>query len=267
MRAPNPPAAQFTMASPAKGLKVAGWGWTGISLAAFMAVWYVAALMAESRVLPGPVQVASVLWTALLHGDLAFQTGATLARVAVAFTVAMIVGAAIGVAMGRSPSTNRLLDGWLILFLNIPALVVIILCYVWFGLTEVAVVTAVAINKIPTVAVTLREGARALEADYFEMAQSFRLKRTEVLRHVVLPQLAPFVFAAARSGLALIWKIVLVVELLGRSSGIGFKLHLFFQLFDVASIFAYTIAFVLVVQLIELAIFQPLERRLTRWRR
>ena len=88
-----------------------------------------------------------------------------------------------------------------------------------------------------------------------------------MLRHVVLPQLTPYVFAAARSGLALIWKIVLVVELLGRSSGIGFKLHLFFQLFDVASIFAYTIAFVLVVQLIELALFQPLEKRLIRWRR
>lgn len=255
------------MSVPAKGSTVAGWGWTGISLTGLLAIWYGAALIVDSRVLPGPGHVLAVLWTAALHGDLLFQAGATLARVAVAFVVAMIVGTAIGLVMGRSPLTNRLLDGWLILFLNIPALVVIILCYVWFGLTEVAVVTAVAVNKIPNVAVTLREGARALEADYFEMAQSFRLKRMEVLRHIVLPQLMPFMFAAARSGLALIWKIVLVVELLGRSSGIGFKLHLFFQLFDVASIFAYTVAFVLVVQLIELAILQPLERRLTRWRR
>lgn len=255
------------MQSRAKGLGVAGWRWTAISLAAFLAVWYIAALIAASRVLPGPAQVASVLWTALTDGDLIYQTGATLARVAVAFTVAMLVGTVIGVAMGRSTLTNRLLDGWLILFLNIPALVVIILCYLWFGLTEAAVVVAVAVNKIPTVAVTLREGARALEADYFEMAQSFRLERADVLRHIVLPQLTPFFFAAARAGLALIWKIVLVVELLGRSSGIGFKLHLFFQLFDVASIFAYTLAFVLVVQFIELAIFQPLEKRLTTWRR
>jgi NitT/TauT family transport system permease protein len=73
--------------------------------------------------------------------------------------------------------------------------------------------------------------------------------------------------AAARSGLALIWKIVLVVELLGRSNGVGFQLGLFFQLFDVAGILAYALAFIIVVQVIEWAILQPIERGLSQWRR
>jgi NitT/TauT family transport system permease protein len=84
---------------------------------------------------------------------------------------------------------------------------------------------------------------------------------------VILPQLYPYLLGAARSGLALIWKIVLVVELLGRSSGVGFQLGIYFQLFDVAAILAYAIAFILVVQLIEWGILQPLERRATQWRR
>jgi NitT/TauT family transport system permease protein len=84
---------------------------------------------------------------------------------------------------------------------------------------------------------------------------------------VIWPQLSPFILAAARTGLSLIWKIILVVELLGRSNGMGYQLHLFFQMFDVASILAYTIAFVVVVQLIELAILQPLDRHARRWRR
>jgi NitT/TauT family transport system permease protein len=83
----------------------------------------------------------------------------------------------------------------------------------------------------------------------------------------ILPQMYPYLAAAARSGLALIWKIVLVVELLGRSSGVGFQLGLFFQLFDVASILAYSIAFIVLIQAIELGLLQPLERRATRWRR
>jgi NitT/TauT family transport system permease protein len=73
--------------------------------------------------------------------------------------------------------------------------------------------------------------------------------------------------AATRSGLALIWKIILVVELLGRSNGMGYQLHLFFQLFDVASILAYTIAFVAIIQLIELMILKPLDKKSLRWRR
>ena len=57
-----------------------------------------------------------------------------------------------------------------------------------------------------------------------------------------------------------------VVELLGRSDGVGFQIELYFQLFDVTRILAYTIAFIGVVQLIEWGLLQPLERRMTRWR-
>jgi NitT/TauT family transport system permease protein len=55
--------------------------------------------------------------------------------------------------------------------------------------------------------------------------------------------------------------------LLGRSNGMGYQLHLFFQLFDVPSIMAYTIAFVAVIQLIELLVLKPLDRKSQRWRR
>ena len=84
---------------------------------------------------------------------------------------------------------------------------------------------------------------------------------------MIWPQLHPFVMGATRSGLALIWKIILVVELLGRSNGMGYQLHLFFQMFDVARILAYTIAFVAVIQLIELVILKPLDKKALRWRR
>ncbi|MGA8192747.1 MAG: ABC transporter permease subunit, partial [Acetobacteraceae bacterium] len=99
------------------------------------------------------------------------------------------------------------------------------------------------------------------------MAQSFHMSRWRTLRHVTLPQLTPYFFAASRSGLALIWKIVLVVELLGRSNGVGFPIQIYFQLFDVTLILAYTLAFIVVVQVIEWAGLQPLERWATRWRR
>ena len=60
---------------------------------------------------------------------------------------------------------------------------------------------------------------------------------------------------------------MLVVELLGRSNGVGFQLGVYFQLFDVAGILAYALSFIVVVQLIEWGILQPLERRAGQWRR
>ncbi len=152
------------------------------------------------------------------------------------------------------------------LFLNIPALVIIVLAYIWFGLTEVAAIGAVAVNKIPNVVVTMREGARALDPRYQEMAAVYRFSPLDRIRHVLLPQLQPYIAAASRSGIALIWKIVLVVELLGRSNGVGFQIYLNFQLFDVAAILAYTLAFVAIMLPIELLLVQPLERHASRWR-
>ena len=224
-------------------------------------------MIADTRILPGPGKVWEAFLAAAESGALLHHIAVTLGRVLASFLIAILIGGAIGLALGRSPGANRLFDPWLVLFLNLPALVVIILCYVWFGLTEVAAITAVAVNKIPNVAVTIREGARALDRDLLEMAQVYRFGWWRGFRHVVLPQLAPYFLAASRSGLALVWKIVLVVELIGRSNGVGFELHAAFQLFDVATILAYALTFTAVVQAIELGILQPWEIALNRWRR
>ncbi len=237
-----------------------------LSIGLFLVLWQILAAHFDSRALPGPIVVFAVMGRDLASGELPRHLGITLARVAVSFAVAMLIGSAIGLAMGQLKRVDRFFDPWLILFLNVPALVTIILCYIWFGLTEAAAILAVSVNKIPNVAVTMREGARALDPQYSAVAKVYRIGRWKTLRHVVAPQLAPFFAASARSGLALVWKIVLVVELLGRSDGVGFMLYLFFQLFDVPSILAYTIAFVVVVQLLELGLFQPWEQRVTSWR-
>jgi NitT/TauT family transport system permease protein len=237
------------------------------SIAAFAVLWQLAAMALASPVLPSPAAVAAVLAEEIRSGQLPYHLGVTLARLAVSFSLAMSLGAGIGILLGRHPKLDRFFDSWLVLLLNIPALVTIILCYVWFGLVESAAIAAVVVNKLPNAIVTLREGARNLDRDLLEMAEVYRFGRLKTLRHVILPQLYPFAIAASRTGLALIWKIILVVELLGRSNGMGYQLHLFFQMFNVSALLAYTVAFVVVVQFIELGVLKPLDRHAQRWRR
>lgn len=240
--------------------------WILLSLIIFTLVWAAAAHLLNDNSLPSPLDVGRSLITEFRSGDLVFHVSATLARVLAAFLVAMAIGSAIGIWMGMNRTANQLMDPWLILILNIPALVIIVLSYIWFGLNEAAAIGAVAVNKIPNVIVTMREGARSLSPEFAEMAEVYRFGAIKRLRHVVLPQLQPFFAAATRSGVALIWKIVLIVELLGRSNGVGFQIHLYFQLFDVATILAYTLAFVAVMLLVEYLILQPLDNRSKRWR-
>ncbi len=238
-----------------------------LSLGAIVLVWQLASMNVDPQLLPAPQQVAAVMWSEFQSGQLGYHLGATLERVAISFVLAMALGSLLGILMGSYPRLNQMLDPLLVLALNIPALVVIILLYIWIGLVEVAAVAAVVINKVPNVTVTLRQGTWSLDQQYADVAQVYRLGRLQRLKDVMLPQLAPFLLVAARSGLALIWKIVLVVELLGRSNGVGFQLHLAFQMFDVAMILAYSLSFVMIVQGIEWLILQPWERSQSRWRR
>ena len=236
------------------------------SLILLVAAWYAGSEIAGPRMLPGPQTVGFALWAEAQSGALAFHLGATLARVAVAFVIAMAIGTALGVWMGRSRLADRLADPWLVALLNLPALVIIVLAYVWAGLTETAAIIAVALNKLPNATVTVREGASSLDRQLDEMAQVFRMNRWMRLRHVLVPQLAPYLAAATRSGLSLVWKIVLIVELLGRPNGVGFEIGIAFQLFDVTRILAYAIAFILVMLAIETFLVQPIERHVSRWR-
>ncbi|HXV29983.1 MAG TPA: ABC transporter permease [Sinorhizobium sp.] len=237
------------------------------SLALLLLLWIVAAdLTGDASVLPQPWALWAPFAEAAASGALPCHLGMTLWRVVCAFVPAMAIGTALGFVMGRVPAVDRWLDPWLVVFLNLPALVLIVLCYLWIGLNETAAIVAVVLNKIPNVATVLREGARALDPNLDAMAMVYRMPPLTRLRHVVLPQLAPFLAAAARSGIAVIWKIVLVVEFLGRSSGIGFQIHFYFQLFDVARVLVYALSFIGVMLLVEAFFLQPAERRVRRWR-
>ncbi|MGF1563122.1 MAG: ABC transporter permease [Geminicoccaceae bacterium] len=238
------------------------------SLALFVLTWQALAISVGDPVrLPAPSAVAGRMVEEAASGRLFYHLGMTLARVAAAFAIAMLIGTAIGIALGRSRLLDSVFDGWLVLLLNLPALVTIVLAYIWIGLTETALIVAVALNKIPNVAVIMREGARALDPDLRDMARAFRLPLQKRIGAIIVPQLTPYLASAARSGLALIWKIVLVTELLGRSSGVGFQIGLYFQLFDVTSILAYACAFIVIILTIEGLLIRPFERRVHRWRR
>jgi NitT/TauT family transport system permease protein len=222
--------------------------------------------LAQPDLLPGPLAVFSRLLTQWQSGELPGHLLITMARVFGSFALAMLIGLAFGMLLGHSRRADLALDGLLTVFLNIPALVVIILCFIWFGLNEVAVILAVVLNKAPTMTVIFREGVRAIDRDLLEVGAVYGLSPSRRFLRIYLPQLYPYFLAASRSGLALVWKIVLVVELLGCSEGLGFQLGVFFQYFDITGILAYTFAFVILILLIEGVLLRPWERAVLRWR-
>lgn len=231
-----------------------------------IAFWQLVCELWQPALLPAPWAVLETFWDQCRSGELPGHLLITLQRIALSFTLAMIGGAVLGLLMGH----YRLLDEWLdvplTLLLNVPALVVIVLSLIWVGMNEAAVICAVVINKVPNMAVIFREGAKDIDLKLLQVATVFRLSLWRTVSKVYLPQLFPYFLSAARGGIALVWKIVLVVELIGCSEGMGFQIGTYFQLFDITSILAYTLAFVGVVFVFEGMIMRPLERHVQRWK-
>lgn len=248
-----------------RGQTLDAWG-GALSLLALVLAWQVAAMVLASRFLPSPVQVAGQIAWLATQGHLLSDFGMTLLRAALGFAIAMALGTAGGLALGASRLADRLFLNWVIVGLNLPAIVIAILCYIWLGLTDTALVLAVVLNKTPLVIANIRQGVLDFDPAYDELARAFRLSRRDRLRLIVLPQLIPYFLIAARTGLSLVWKIVLVFEVLGADSGVGFRVSLFFQFFDLKGILAYTSVFVALVMALEHLALGPLERRVLAWR-
>jgi len=240
--------------------------WAFLLLFGIVLFWQGVSFWLTSEIYPGPWETFSTLFDILQDGEVFFHLGATLSRVGLSFIGAMILGTLFGVLMGLFPWMDRLFNPLLIIGLNIPALVTMVVLYVALGLNEWAAVFAVILNKIPVVTVILREGTRALDPKLFELAHVFRISKTNVYRNIIFPQLYPYLLSSAKSGLSLIWKIVLVVEFLGRGSGMGFQIHSFFLNYEMAHILAYTILLIVIMLFIDYLIMKPLEKFIFDWR-
>lgn len=237
-----------------------------LSIFLFIILWQGLSLAINSDVFPSIIDILKSFFDHLINKELMFHLLITLKRVVIAFFIAMIIGVFFGIIMGLFPKIDSLLDIFLIIGLNLPALVTIIICYIWFGLSDFSAILAVIINKVPIIIVNIREGVKAIDKKYLDLAKIYDIQKDEVIKKIYLPQIYPYIMATTRLTISLIWKIVLVVELLGRSDGIGFKIAIFFQDFDITSIFAYSFAFIFLVVLVEKLFLNPIDRKIKKWR-
>lgn len=237
-----------------------------LSLLSLGGLWLLATFVINDRYLPSPADVVIGFTREYQSGALLHHSGITLMRVSASFLLAMTIGSAIGFALGRSTLADQFFELWVIIALNVPALVTIVFCYLFFGLNESAAIIAVALNKIPTTAVTIREGTRALDSSLEDVAKIYRINGIRKFKLFFWPQLAPYFASAIRNGLALIWKIVLIVELIGRSDGVGFQIHLNFSQFNLAGILVYALSFMMIIAVIDLFLIRPFFGHAEKWR-
>jgi NitT/TauT family transport system permease protein len=237
------------------------------SLSLLALAWQATSCLAGADVLPGPVPSILAVGEASREGWLWSDIAITAFRVAGAFVIAFAAALVAGALLGRSKLAERLFGPWLTIGASIPSLVVIVVVYLTVGVNDHAAMIGTALIVAPLMTFPVADGIRAIDPELQEMARAFAIPTFTIFRRVILPQTTPFIFTAARTGLSLTWRLMIFVELIGRSSGVGYRIQYFYNLVDMKRVVAAALPFIALMLLFEFCVVRPLERRAFRWRR
>lgn len=229
---------------------------------AVLVIWWVTAQKLPAYVLPDPLTVLRAMGTFVNNGDTAFHAAISLARVAGSVLVAMVLGIAIALAVQAAPILNATVERRLVVFLNsFPSVGWAILGVVWFKISTPTVLFIQTAIILPFCIVNALVGFRQIDADLNEMGRS--LTRSPVRRFfkVTLPLVAPFLIAGLRIAYGICWKIALVSELFGASSGLGYLLMRAQSTSDAAMVFACCLVIVVIYTVTDYLLLKPLASR------
>ncbi len=246
------------------------WGWGGwlpkaLSILVLLLVWQLLSF-GNTAFLPGPGSTLRRVLELLASGEFFRQALPTILRVLAGFSLALLAGTAVGILMGARRSFESFFELYVLVGLTVPGLAWAVLALMWFGITEIAPVFAIVAVVWPMLTVNMWQGTKALDTELLEMARAFRTSRRRIIQDIVLPQLLPYLLAGGRFGFALGWKVVVISEMFGLSSGVGYMINRSFSNYSLRNVLAWTIGFTILMGGFEYGVLRPAERYLLRWR-
>lgn len=232
----------------------------------FFALWEMIARFVAPGLIPTVTDVVIESGEILAAGEFGYHMYHTIRRVLIAFLLVWVVSIGIGLAMGLSSYWEKFFDIGILIGLTLPGLALAIIAVMIFGLSEIGAYAAIFVAVLPLVTLNFWEGVKDVDMDLVEMGEVFDFGTYETVRHVIIPQLIPYMLSAGRYGLGLSWKLAVIVEFLGFGNGIGYMLVLEYNRFNMAGVFAWTALFTFIMLFIEYGGFKTVERRYLAWR-
>jgi sulfonate transport system permease protein len=176
----------------------------------------------STRVLPAPLEVVSAFWTLAASGELWIHVRVSAARALTGLAVGGGLGLLLGLLTGSSRLAETLLDSTIQMVRNIPALAMIPLVILWFGIDETAKLFLIAISVFFPIYLNTFHGIRGVDPGLIEMGRTYGLNRWQLYTQIVLPGALSSILVGLRFSLGLMWVILIVAETISAQAGIGY---------------------------------------------
>ncbi|WP_019703010.1 aliphatic sulfonate ABC transporter permease SsuC [Paracidovorax oryzae] len=191
---------------------------------ALIAAWQVAAAQGwlSSRVLPAPSDVLKAAWQLGESGELWTHVKVSAGRALAGLAIGGGLGLLLGLLTGSLRWAETLLDSTVQMVRNIPALALIPLVILWFGIDESAKVFLIAVSVFFPIYLNTFHGIRNVDPGLIEMGRTYGLSRWQLYREVILPGAMSSILVGLRFSLGLMWVILIVAETISAQAGIGY---------------------------------------------
>ncbi|HEX9788836.1 MAG TPA: ABC transporter permease [Candidatus Binatia bacterium] len=234
---------------------------------AVIGIWWLSSLSVPHYILPGPARVWDALQLIIANGDLWNNLGITLWRVAVGFVVAALVGLPFGILLGASKRAGEFFEPVIPVLNTVSSAIWAIFAIIWFGISNATTIFVVFMTAMPLIITNVWQGTRTVNADFIELAQVLRMPYRKVMTKIYLPTILPYFFSGTRLAFGFGWRVSLVAETIGSSSGVGYRLRQAADLIRSDQVFAWTLTMVIMMATIEIGLMKPQENYLFRWRK
>jgi NitT/TauT family transport system permease protein len=236
-------------------------------LGGLIGAWWLVSLTLPHYILPGPPRVFEAFRLIIGNGDLWANLGITLGRVGVGFVLAALVSVPLGIVLGANRRLGEFFEPVLPVLNTVSSAIWAIFAIIWFGISNATTIFVVFMTSMPLIITNVWQGTRSVNADFIELAHTLRMPGRKVMTKIYLPTILPYFFSGARLAFAFGWRVSLVAETLGASSGVGYRLRQAADLIQTDQVFAWTITMVAMMAALEMGAFKPLENRLFRWKK
>jgi len=239
-----------------------------LATALFWMLWWAAAASSGSDLLPSPWQAVKAFIAILSAAASWHHIATTTWRV---FT-GTVLGSAAGLLLGLATRYSSILRAAVYavihpLLESVPTICWALLFVLWFGLADTTPVLVIATATAPFFLINIREGLQELDDNLEEMATLYTRRRLPILTRIILPMLYPYLFAAARSAFMVAWKVVILGEIFGAASGMGYMLVIAYESYRIADVLGWTLAFAAILLFFDHGVFNWLDRwYMRRWK-
>ncbi len=232
-----------------------------------LAFWWFAALSVPHYILPGPLRVWDALRRIASNGELWSNVVITLWRVAIGFIVAAVIGLPFGILLGANRWVGDFFEPVIPVLNTVSSAIWAIFAIIWFGISNATTIFVVFMTAMPLIVTNVWQGTRTVDADFIELAKVLRMPDWKVMTKIYLPTILPYFFSGARLAFGFGWRVSLVAETIGSSSGVGYRLRQAADLIQTDQVFAWTLTLVLLMATLEMGLLKPLENHLFRWQK